>query len=133
MHREGHAAPLRRFFPSRAFLIVAFFLAVLLAAVFARAYYRDYQVKREIAALKEEVKHLEKKKLESLQILQYVMSENFVEEKARTELNLRKPNEQVVAFETKQKTEQAKRALHTGQKPGNPLKWWYYFTRHRMP
>lgn len=113
-------------------LIVAVFFAI----NYARAYYQEYKVKQEISALREEVKHLEQKKLESLKILKYVTSDAFVEEKARTELNLKKPGEQV-AVVTGQ--EEEKKSAYTQDQPGekqylsNPVRWWYYITRHSLP
>lgn len=136
MSMQRSQSPLRRFFTSRLFLIVILVVAVFLAINYARAYYQEYKVKQEIAALREEVKHLEQKKIESLKILQYVTSDAFVEEKARTELNLKKPGEKVVVIngndEQKRQggegsEEQKKRYL------SNPLKWWYYITRHSLP
>lgn len=100
---------------------------------YARVYYQDYEVRREIRELEEEVKNLEQKKIESLHILQYVTSPSFVEEKARTELNMKKPGEHVVIVQTlKTPTETpeeqpANEEDLTGK--SNPIKWWYYFVK----
>lgn len=121
---------MRRFFASRLFLVCVSCVAFLFAIGYARAYYQDYKVKQQINALQKDLEKLENKKLESLQILQYVMSTDFVEEKARTELNMQKPGEHVVIFPTQ--SGDMKRAGEagsvSGQRIGNPLKWWYYFT-----
>jgi len=111
-------------------------VVVFLAINFVRAYYQEYKVKQEIAALREDVKHLEQKKLESLKILKYVTSDAFVEEKARTELNLKKPGEQVVVV-TGQEEQSA--TVHTSEQDdqkaylSNPARWWYYITHHSLP
>ncbi len=122
---------LKRFFGSRWFLVTAFAVAVLVAFGYARAYYQDYKIRQEIDSLQEQVKKLEHKKLESMDILKYVTSDAFVEEKARTELNLKKPGENVLiiknqaesvgAEETAQKSPVEKTLLN------NTMKWWYYF------
>lgn len=133
MSREGQFSKFRRFFSSRLFLLIAFLAAVLFAIGFARAYYQDYQVKEQIAELEREVQRLEHKKIQSLKILEYVMSPEFVEEKARTELSMQKPGERaaVVAQPGAEEADERQRASGaTGQDIPNPLKWWYYFT-HR--
>ncbi|MEK7064978.1 MAG: septum formation initiator family protein [Patescibacteria group bacterium] len=126
---------LKRFFGSRWFLVTAFVVAVLVAFGYARAYYQDYKIRQEIDSLQEQVKKLEHKKIESMDILKYVTSDAFVEEKARTELNLKKPGEnvliiknqagQVNADETTQKSPVEKTLLH------NTIKWWYYFLNRK--
>jgi len=121
----------RRFFQSRLFLVVTGLLLVLIAFSYIRAYYQDYQVRQKIQELQEQVQSLEGKKLESLQILQYVNSENFIEEKARTELNLKKPGENVVFVEgvaSASTTEPVVNSPVDEPVLSNPLKWWYYFT-----
>lgn len=129
-------SPFKKFFISRLFLIIMLVVAVFFAINYARAYYQEYKVKQEISALREEVKHLEQKKLESLKILKYVTSDAFVEEKARTELNLKKQGEQVVVVTGQ---EEEKKGVRAGNETGeirylsNPMRWWYYITHHSLP
>lgn len=130
MNKNSQQSWLRRFFASRLFLLCAGLLCLLLAFGYARAYYQDYQVRVEISRLKDDVAHLEKKKIASLQILQYVMSPDFVQEKARLELNMKKPGEHVVVVEgAANRDGDPSPAATPRQKIGNPLKWWYYFSR----
>lgn len=117
----------KRFFGSRWFLFIAFAVAILVAFGYARAYYQDYKIRQEIDSLQEQVKKLEHKKLESMEILKYVTSDAFVEEKARTELNLKKPGENVLVVKSQFEVEELtpggpveKTLLN------NPIKWWYY-------
>jgi cell division protein FtsB len=135
MPRHKQHSAFRRFFGSRLFLLTAFFAAVFLAFGYARGYYQDYKIKEEIRLLQEEVKSLERKKLESMEILEYVTSPEFVEEKARTELNLKKPDEMVLVIQQREeKEDEQKKELdnrQTGQPAPNHLKWWYYFTQHQ--
>jgi len=86
----------QKIFGSRWFLVVLLVVAIFVAVAYGRAYYRDYQVRQEISRLQNEVKKLEAKKIETMEILQYVKSSNFIEDKARTELNMIKPGEKVV-------------------------------------
>ena len=122
----------RQFFSSRLFFIIALVLAIFTVVSYARGYWQDYKVKQEIASLKSEVSNLEKKKIESLEILQYVTSDAFVEEKARTELNMKKPGEKVVVIAgNKIESANAEEPKIDAKQEGlnNPVKWWYYFFR----
>jgi len=115
-------------------LLIALICAILVAIGYGRAYYQDYKIRQEINALQDEVKRLEYKKLESMEILKYVTSDAFVEEKARTELNLKKPGENVMVV-TNPEVEVKPSQESKEEKPrlNNPTKWWYYFTRHELP
>lgn len=133
MQREKQSF-LKRFFGSRLFLLIALVCVILVAIGYIRAYYQDYKIRQEINALQDEVKRLEYKKLESMEILKYVTSDAFVEEKARTELNLKKPGEGVIVvtnpeIDSVQKPDLGVDTTHLS----NPVKWWYYFTRHELP
>ena len=120
----------RRFFGSRLFLFTGLLVAILFAIGFGRAYYQDYKVRQEIRFLQDEVKNLETKKLESMEILKYVTSQAFVEEKARTELNMKKPGEQVMVITNLENQTPKKDTLGQEDIPlKNPIKWWYYFTK----
>lgn len=132
MRRQSEHS-LRRFFASRSFLVVSLVVAILVAMSFARAYYEDYKVRQEIKNLQEEVKQLEKKKFDSIELLKYVSSDNFVEEKARTELNLKKNGENVVFIEEGADIEDAVvEELEEGKSYlSNAKKWWYYFTHNK--
>ena len=133
MAREGQSSNIRRFFASRLFLFVAFCVAALFALGYARAYYQHYKVEQQIAALKEDVNKLEYKKLQSLDVLKYVMSPNYVEEKARTELNMQKPGEHAIMLNdnTDITVKNTGQKGASGQTMGNPLKWWYYFMHQK--
>ena len=117
-----------RFFFSRLFLFVVGGATLALAFWLVRSYYQNYRIQQEIESLHDEVSTLKQKRLESLEILSYVLSDDFVEEKARTELNLKRPGEHVVTIPDDQTLPvTAPRPLPSGQAQGNPLKWWYYF------
>lgn len=133
MRRQSEHS-LRQFFASRSFLIVSLIVAVLVAISFARAYYEDYKVRQEIKNLQEEVKQLEKKKFDSIELLKYVSSNNFVEEKARTELNLKKSGENVVFIKDSVPEEEviAEEESQGRSYLSNAKKWWYYFTHKKI-
>ena len=131
-HKQG---AVKRFFHSRLFLIVLLIFITLVAISYARAYYQHYTVQKEIKALQEEIASLEKRKLESVSLLEYVQSDAFIEEKARTELNLKKPGEQVLFVKTDdisriKKEREIANTTEGRQDTRNIVKWWYYFTKH---
>ncbi len=120
----------KNFFLSRWFLLGSLVVAIFIALAYGRAYYQDYQVRQEIKRLQMEVEKLEVKKLESLEMWKYVQSEAFVEEKAREELNLVKPGEQVAIVPNLAQAEtvrQQEEDMLKWYNLPNPLKWWKYF------
>ena len=120
----------RNFFYSRWFLLGIVFLIFVMVSSYARAYYQEYLIKQEIKNLQQEVRDLEAKKLETVKILKYVQSDSFIEEKARTELNLLKPGEKMALVIN------GSPLNDNGQMPdkvvkwssiGNPVKWLKFF------
>lgn len=135
MTRSQGQSTTRRFFNSRLFIVIGIFLILLLAFGYGRAYYQGYKVEQDIKKLQDDISSLERKKLESMEVLSYVMSDRFVEEKARMELNLKKPDEKmiIVADETSEVSEVVEPVNSSGQPLSNPLKWWYFFTHQELP
>jgi len=126
---------MQRFFSSRLFLILLFIAAFLVALSYARAYYQDYAIRQEIKQLEQEVQNLQHKKLESFELLKYVSSDEYVEEKARVEFNLKKPGEHVIAIpeEFAFADDISESSSDILDEPlNNPTKWWYYIT-HIQP
>lgn len=124
----------RRFFGSRLFLVVALLVVIFVAFGYARAYYQNYRVRQEITSLQDQVRSLGHKKLESMEILKYVTSDQYVEEKARSELNLKKSGEKVVIFSNLAETTANITPVAPVEKDllNNPIKWWYYFTHKQV-
>ena len=120
------------FLASRWSLIAGAVVLFILLVAFARAYYQNYRTQEEIRRLKAEASRLEAKKLETLDALRYLRSPAYVEEKARTELNLVKPGERVMIVPG----DASAGAGGVGQPPKNmvesknissPRRWWDYF------
>ncbi len=119
------------FFSSRWFLLLAFFVAFSGMTAFGRAFYQNYEAEQQKIRLQEEVHNLSAKKLESLEVLKYVRSNAFAEEKARLELNLVKPGEQVAIIPSKtltvKESRQAESDLLQSAEQSNPAKWYRFF------
>jgi cell division protein FtsL len=128
-----------RIFLSRWFLFTLLGITIVIAISYARAYYEDYTVRQEIIRLQGEVNKLEKKKFASLELLQYAQSEHFFDNKARTELNLKKTGEQVLVVPTLTTETNTLNNTKTDiprvdtEPLSNPHKWWYYFVTHSLP
>lgn len=96
MSEEKNKSKWAQIFYSNWFLLVIFLLTFLLVISYARAYYQEYQVRKEISSLQEQLHSLEAKKIQTIDLLRYSQTPSFVEEKARIELNMLKPGENQV-------------------------------------
>ncbi len=101
-----------------------------MALLYARAYYQDYMVRQEIKELQGDIEKLNTKKLESLKILEYVTSDQFVEETARTDLNMKKVGESVLVVPQMPSESSTTGAVYNVEADdlSPTMKWWYYFT-----
>lgn len=116
-------------------LVSVFALGVLVILVLAlgRIFFKDYELRGEINRLQSDVGSLQKKKIESLDLLQKLQSDSFLEEKARQELQARRFGETVLVVPGVVVSSSAAVALPlTPKSPelANPQKWWYYFFRY---
>jgi cell division protein FtsB len=137
MNQSRQSTRARVFFGSKIFLGCAFLLTLVFAIGFARAYFKDYAFREEVKRLEAEIQKLEKKKIESIELLKYVSSTTYLEDTARIDLNLKKPGEKVLFVDTEGEHENGGRADtvydESRQEIGNPVKWWYYFIHHSSP
>lgn len=119
---------------SRWFLAGSIVLLVFLSISFARVWYAQHQVASEIDSLKQEAAELEHKKIETLDALKFAQTKEFVEEKARTELGLAEPGENVTIIATSApitgingQSGQSNSDMLKLANPSNLAKWWAYF------
>ncbi len=119
------------FFYSQWTTVILVGLLVLLGIGYGRAYYQHYQVQQEIKQLEEQANALKAKKLKTIQLLKYVESPAFVEERARLELNLGKPDETMLVIGSANKTPSRQPLLNMLEQNqpilSNQQKWWRYF------
>jgi len=121
--------PIKKLINSKIFLLVLVGILVLIVLGCVRLYYEDYQVNEQINKLNEESDNLEAKKLKLLDVLSYVQSKAYVEEKARTELGLIKPGEKEAIINSPETTDigQVENKVIELEQISNPVKWWRYF------
>lgn len=120
----------KQIFYSRWFLALLFAFTILLFISYVRAYYQEYRVRQEIEDLQKQLHSLESKKIETMELLKYAQSSTFAEEKARTELNLIKPGENVAIINNNDQSEsnrQEKQDMIKWSQVSNPIKWFKFF------
>ncbi len=120
---------LKKWFFSYWYLLLMLVIFFVLAGTYARSFFQDYQVKQEIDNLKKETAQMESKKIQSLELLNYLKSEESAEGKARLEMNMVKPGENVAVvkgLESVDKNRQVENNMIKSNLP-NYKKWWDYF------
>jgi cell division protein FtsB len=124
----------QRFFASKIFIVVSGFLFLFFAFAYVRASYQNYQIREEIKRLQNETETLKAKKFQTLELLKYAQSPAYVEEKARTELNLMRDGEHVAIIDGNDVNEHngqvSESMLKSNSINSNPLMWWNYFFNH---
>lgn len=117
-------------FNSPLFSVASILLAAFVVFSYARIYYSDYQIKKEIQELNQQSEALKTKKSQMLETLNYMDTDDFLEEKARMEFNMVKPGEHVMVVEHEGEN------VGDGQVKGDMLKlnnipnykkWWNMF------
>lgn len=112
-------------------LIIVLFLFLVIS--FLRVFLKDYELRKEIGRLQTDVNKLEKRKIESLEVLKKLQSDSYIEERAREELQAAKPGEAVLVVPglSVSSTQQNSLTIEIEEvvQLSNPLKWWYYFFR----
>lgn len=123
----------RRVFFSQWFLLVNIIVLSLVTYTTARSFYYHYQVQKEIRQFQERARSMETKNMATTELLTYITSKDYIEKRARTELNLMKPGEQVVLVHTSSSTNgnrQTDQPMVKKQHLSNPERWWKYFFEH---
>lgn len=128
-----HDGKIRSIFWSKWFLLIMFVAIILVALACVRSYFQDYQVRQEVSRLQKEASDLESKKFATMEILKYVESNDFVEDKARTDFNLQKAGEQVAIIKKagiigEKDSGQVDNKVVELERISNPFKWWNFFT-----
>ena len=104
-------------------------VAVIFLIGFGKAFWQDYQIKKEINQLMQEKARWEKNKLVSLEKLQEIKNGDFAEREARLKFGLGKEGEKLVIINSAgAATSSAKKEVKiTSASAFNPKNWWSYF------
>lgn len=116
------------------FLGGAVVVFIFLAIGFGRAWYEQKQIRDAIASLEQEAARLESKKIKTLEALKFSESDDFIEAKARLDLDLVKPGEQTAIITPRAEPSNAAASRQSGQNmvnsadhKSNLYLWWQYF------
>jgi cell division protein FtsB len=108
---------------------------MLVAWPLSQKLFKSREVNKEIAGLESEIGDLNKKNSDLRQLIDYLESDQFIDEQARENLNFKKAGEEMVVIndldteEVLEKQESLYRLASNVEekKPGNPEKWFKYF------
>jgi len=117
-----------RLVTSQRFLaIVGLSFLVLILFPLAKTYSQRKLVEQEINEVKKEISDFESKNQELKEMINYLQSDQSLEEQARLNLNLKKPGETVVIINEKKIAAGTVSASDETNDSSNLKKWWYYF------
>ncbi|NLZ74292.1 septum formation initiator family protein [Candidatus Falkowbacteria bacterium] len=117
-----------RFFSSQRFLaMVGLVFILLIIFPLAKVYTQKRIVEKEINEVKEEIAVFEKTNQDLRQMIDYLQSDQSLEEQARLNLNMKKPGEQVVVIENLPIATTADEINKNTTSESNFKKWWNYF------
>ena len=110
-------------------------LVVLISFPLAKNVSKRYHLNKEIKELDKEIAEFESKNKDLKQLITYLESEQFVEEKARLNLGLKKEGEKVVEIKDDNSTTTA--SLREGEQAdlgifSNLRQWWNYFFNRNL-
>ena len=106
---------------------------ILLSVISLRSSLNILKNKRRLEDIKNEVFNLEKEKLSLEESIEYKKSDEYIEERARNDLNLIKPGEQVYVIVGEQENKQVDVLSETDEqkkntiKDSNPYMWYKLF------
>ncbi len=127
------AHPKNQLHKLRVITLLAVIIFLFLLVSFLRVFFKDYALRQEISRVQGDVGKLEKRKIESLEVLKRLQSDAYVEDRGRAELQAVKSGEAVLVVPGLTVTSSAPSSLvltDEKAKPlSNPNKWWYYFFR----
>lgn len=106
-------------------VVVLFFLIV----AFGREYVGNIQVEREIQALETEKTRLEQQKLNTLNLIEELSSEEYLERQARTKHGLAEEGETLIVIQDEKSVTELDESLFAEETEDvpNPRRWFFYF------
>lgn len=125
----GKRGILSGLFKSGFFLLLVVAVAVIFLIGFGKAFWQDYQIKKEINQLIQEKEKWEKNKLVSLEKLQEIKNGDFAEREARLKFGLGKEGEKLVIINSSGASTSSikKKMAMSSVSKFNPKNWWNYF------
>ncbi|MDP3043056.1 MAG: septum formation initiator family protein [bacterium] len=133
----------RILFNQKTLALVGLAVIILISFPLAKNISQRYKISQEIKELESEINNLENQNTNLKEFMNYLESDQFVEEKARLNLGLKKEGEEVAVISNESATIQNNGNKKEGaaggifgiekEEPaepvGNPRRWWRYFFR----
>lgn len=118
----------QRFLMSQRFLAIVFLLIIIaISFPLVRSISQRKMVEREIAEMKKDNEAYRNKSEELKEMIEYLQSDISLEEQARLNLGLKKPNEDVIVVNLQKATETAASIKTEDSRAANWLRWFNYF------
>ncbi|MBU1146267.1 septum formation initiator family protein [Patescibacteria group bacterium] len=121
----------KRILSSRLFLFLGVIVLGFLIFSFGKKFFESREIDDQIREAGDEIARLEVKDEELGNFLDFLNTDDFLEQEARLKFNLQKPGESVVIIPGSgrggENNKNKKDASSENQSEGNPKKWWNYF------
>ena len=124
----------KSFYYSKWFILVIFIVIVFFLVSAIKDYYSQEDLRDDISTLESQISNLRDEQYDLSETLSQVQGEDFVENEARTKLNLRKPGENIIIVSNdKDIQEFNKNTVDSGiknllaEQESNFSLWWKYF------
>ena len=113
-------------------LVVLSLVLLFFAVNYLRNWNKSREINKEISNLNQEVKKLEGDNLQLTELIKYLNSTAFLEEKARTDLGLKKEGEKTIILSNfgQNATSSDQTSNNQQGQDSNFRKWWRYFFAH---
>jgi cell division protein FtsB len=125
---------IKRFFVSKNFLFLGLIVLGLLFFAAGKKNMERRQIAKEVKIMEDDIARLEGKNAELGALLNYLNTEEFIEQEARLKFNLQKPGESVAILPEEKSQQENKNSSSSAREAeiamSNPKKWWNYFFRN---
>ena len=118
---------INKIFSFNLFLIGSVLIVVFLGTGLGKEFYRDYQIKKEIDSLQDEIGALEKDNYKLSQLIEYYKTDEYKEAEARERFSLKKDGESVVIVKSDPRVLGDFDIMEENKNLPNYVKWWNYF------
>lgn len=104
-------------------------LAVLFGFSLFKSWQNNHEINHEISSLHQNINSIEQENAQLKQLIDYFNSSAYIEEKARTDLGLKKNGEKVVVVPKidQLNASSTSTAVTSSQATTNPGRWWHNF------
>jgi len=118
---------INKIFSFNLFLIGSVLIVVFLGTGLGKEFYRDYQIKKEIDSLQNDINILEKDNYKLSQLIEYYKTDEYKEAEARERFSLKKDGESVVIVKSGPRVLGDFDIMEENKNLPNYMKWWNYF------